>query len=123
MSGGKSKSEQKETNTQVTNTTTTTTSGSAVGTVGDVFQGQTLTVNQYLPDNVLALGNRLIDLASQSAEIAAGAGAKAIESIKQVTEAAKTPDLSIVQGSQKQVYYLLAAGVAVVFAVFVFRSK
>lgn len=117
MSGGKSSSSQAETNTQ------TTTTGNATGTVGDVFQGQTFTINDYLPDNVLALGNRLIDLASQTIDVAAGAGSKAIDSVTKVTEAAKTPDLSIVQGSQKQVYYLIGAGVAVVFAIFVFKGK
>lgn len=117
MSGGKSSSSQSESNSQ------TTTTGTATGTVGDVYQGQTFTINNQLPDNVLALGGRLIDLTSQAIDIAAGTGQRAIDTITQVTEAVKTPDLSIVQGSQKQVYYLIGAGVAVVFAIFVFKGK
>lgn len=114
MSGGKSSSSSEQTSSQTTAT--------ATGTAGDVFQGQTFTINNELPETVVNLFGKLIDLTSQTVEGAGAIGNKAIDTVTQTAQQAAQPDLELVKGYQKQVYYAIAGAVAIFAAIYVFRK-
>lgn len=114
--GGKSSSSSSSSNS------TTTTTGSATGTVGDVFQGESITITENLPDNAVDVFRQLVELAGQAIDVGANAAGAALESNQQLAQAAKQPDLTIIEGYQKQVYYAIGA-VALIAAYLLFRKK
>lgn len=118
MGGGKSSSSTNTTTTQET----TTSSAAATGTVGDVLQGQYVTIQNELPDSVANVFGQLIKLAGQSIDTAAAAGGKAIDATNAYAEKAAQPDLTLVENYQKQVYYIIGAVAAIATAYFIFRK-
>ncbi|MDX1939669.1 MAG: hypothetical protein SFU99_03910 [Saprospiraceae bacterium] len=116
MGGGKSSSSSDSTNV------TTTTTGSATGVVGDVFQGQTVNINQEFPDQIQDVFSQLINLTGQAVNIAAEAGQAALTSSQQSFQTAAQPDVTLVQNYQKQIYYAIAA-VALVGAIAFWRKR
>jgi cell wall-associated NlpC family hydrolase len=116
MNGGKS--ESSTASTQSTETTT----GSATGTVGDVLQGQTINLNNELSDNALDAYKQLAAITQQSLSMANATGSKAADLIAAVTSTAAQPDVSLIAGYQKQIYWILGA-VVVVVALFKWSKK
>lgn len=114
--GGKSSSSTATT----TSNTTTNTSGSATGVVGDVLQGESITINENVPDNVIDIFKQLVALSENTINLAAEAGGKAIDTISSVTTTAAQPDVALVQGYQKQVYYAIGA-IAIVGLIVLFK--
>jgi hypothetical protein len=115
MGGGKSSSDSSS------QTSTQTSTGTATGTVGDVVQGQQITINQDLPDAAVDVFKQLVALSGQAIEIAAVAGGKALDSNAALAQATKAPDVTLAQGYQKQVLY--GIGAIAVVAVVVFLGK
>lgn len=101
--GGKSSSSADSTQTTTTSTATST------GTVGDVVQGQTININQEVPSEVVDIFSQLVDLAKGAGQLAGDFSQQALESNKELAQAAKQPDLTLIQGYQKQVYYAIGA--------------
>lgn len=116
MSGGKSSSSSN------TTTENTTSSATSTGVVGDVLQGQYITVTEELPDAAVDVFKQLVDLVGQSIDVAAAAGEKAIDTTTGFAEKAAQPDLSAITGYQKQVYWIIGA-IAVVGIAFAMRKK
>lgn len=117
MCGGKSKSTSSTASAQ----TTTATTGTATGTVGSVYQGQTVNITDQFPAEAVAVFNKLIDLAGDSLNVAAGAGDAAIKATNTLATSVKQPDVAVVQGYQKQTMYAIAAAVVVAGA-FILRK-
>lgn len=117
MGGGKSSSSSS------TASETTTTTGSATGVVGDVFQGETIAIHQELPDAAVDVFSQLIDLAGQSIGLAGAAGEKAINTASEAAKTAAQPDVALLQGYQKQVYYAIGAVAVVAVVIFLGRKK
>lgn len=116
MGGGKSSSSSN------TTTETTTTTAGATGTVGDVLQGQNITVTDNLPDGAIKVFEQIVDLAELAIDKAGIAGEKAIDTVQESLQQAAQPDVEILKGSQKQI--MVAFGVAgLIAAVFLFRKK
>lgn len=107
--GGKSSSSNSTASTQ----TTTTTTGSATGTVGSVYQGQTVNITDQFPQQAVDVFHELIQLSGQAIDIAAQAGDKALTATNQLATSVKQPDIAVTQGYQKTARYaVIAAGVA-----------
>lgn len=117
--GGKSSSSSSSTSTS----STTTTTGSATGTVGDVFQGETISYSDYFPQDVADAFDKLIGLSEKSIDAALSTGQKAFDVTAQFGEKAASPDLTVVQGYQKQVYYIIGALAVVGLGYAIFRGK
>lgn len=116
MTGGKSSSSSNQ------SSSTSTSTASATGTVGNVVQGQHITINDEFGDNVAHAYEQLLALAGQSIHIAADAGQAALEATNKLATETKQPDLALIQGYQKQVYYAIGA-VAIVGVLFLWRKK
>lgn len=115
MTGGKSAQSSD------TTSTTQTTSATATGTVGQVLQGQDIIINQNLPDGVIAVFKELTGLTGKAIDTAASAGQKALESTNSLAQATKQPDLTLIQGYQKQVYYAIGAA-AIITLLILFKK-
>lgn len=127
--GGKSSSSTSSSSSKVT----TTSSATATANVAPVIQGQTITVNQDLPDAAVDVFKQLVALSGKAVDVAAGAGKTAIEALaanqkaslestQNLAQATKQPDLTVVAGYQKQVYYAIGA-VALVAVYLIVRKK
>lgn len=119
--GGKSSS--KNQSSQETN------SQSASGVVGDVVQGQAVTINQELPDNAVDVFKQLVGLVGQSLDFARDAGEaaldssqNAIEKVSDRTTQATQPDLSLSLASIKNMP-IIAGIVAAVAGIYFWRKK
>lgn len=88
MGGGSSKSSSTQASTQ------TTTSGSATGTVGSVYQGQTVNVTEQIPEALIDLFKGLIDLSTTAVNAGVEAGGAAISSLSDIKTTAISPDTS-----------------------------
>lgn len=108
MNGGKSSS-----STSATNETTTSTATST-GTVGDVVQGQTISITQEFPDQAVEVFKQLVEFATGAGQAAVDVVKKSNETVAAVTGKAAQPDLSVIESSQRTLYYVLGA-VAVAF--------
>lgn len=108
MAGGKSSSSSNSTST------TNTSSATSTGVVGNVLQGQDITVNQELPDQAVEVFKQLVDLNAKTLDIAAAAGNKAIDKVTDTAQQAAQPDVELIQGYQKQVIYAIIGAVATV---------
>lgn len=113
--GGKSSSSSSNASTQ----TTTTTTGSATGTVGDVYQGQTVNITDQFPTEAVQVFKALTDLTGNAINVAAAAGEKALASNQELAKATKQPDISLVEGFQKQTKVAIIAAAVVAVALFV----
>lgn len=119
--GGKSSSSNKS--SQETN------SQSASGVVGDVVQGQSVTINQELPDNAVDVFKQLVGLVGQSLDLVEEAGGAALESsqsaiekVSDRTTQATQPDLSLSLASIKNMP-IIAGLAAVVAGIYFWRKK
>jgi hypothetical protein len=110
--GGKSSSSNATSSAQ----TTTTTSGSATGTVGSVYQGQTVNITDNLPDTAVDVFKELIHLTGNAIDVAAGAGEAALKSNAALTTTIKQPDVALAQGGQKNTQYAITAAAVVASA-------
>lgn len=115
--GGKSSSSNATSSTQ----TSTTTTGSATGTVGSVYQGETVNVTDQFPQEAVTVFKDLIALTGNAIDIAAAAGAKAIDSNATLTTVIKQPDVALAQGGQKNTQYAIIAAAVVGVALFMKR--
>lgn len=116
--GGKSSSS----NDTASNQTTTTTTGSATGTVGSVYQGQTVNVTDQLPQEAVTVFKDLINLTGNAIQIAAEAGGAALKSNADLTTVIKQPDVALAQGGQKNTQYAIIAAAVVGVALFMGRK-
>lgn len=107
MGGGKSSS------SSATSSETNTSSATSTGVVGDVLQGQNITVNQELPDQAVDVFKQLVALNEKTIDLAAAAGNKAIETVTQTAQQAAQPDVTLIKDYQKQVVYAIIGAVVV----------
>jgi hypothetical protein len=73
-------------------TSQTTTSSDASGIVGDVYQGQSITINDRIPDEVASLFSGLVDLTGKAIDSAIASGETAINSVSDVKTTQISPD-------------------------------
>lgn len=118
MGGGKSESSSQANQTSITETASAT----ATGTVGDVVQGTEVTIHNELPDSVVNVFEQLVALSGNAIDTAASAGQKALDATNYLAQTTKQPDVTLIQGYQKQVYYLIGA-VGIVTLLVLFRKK
>lgn len=120
MGGGKSSSSTSS--SQETYTQTTSTSSTATGIVGDLFQGQTISITENLPENAVEVFKSLVALSSGAIDIAAQAGGRALDT----AEKASQPDLSaletVQETSNKQLRYIVI-GAVIISAALLFARK
>lgn len=112
--GGKSSSSNATSSAQ----TTTTTTGSATGTVGSVYQGQTVNITDQLPESAVNVFKELIHLTGNAIDVAAAAGSKALDNNAALTTTIKQPDVALAQGGQKNTQYAIIAAAVVGIALF-----
>ena len=117
MGGGKSSSSS-ESNTQ-----TTTSTATATGVVGDLVQGQLITINEQLPDAAVDVFNQLVNLAGQALQQTSDVTEGAANLVSDAAKTAAQPDVALIQGYQKQVYYIVGAVALAVATIFIFRRK
>lgn len=122
--GGSSKSSSTSTTENTTSTATST------GVVGDVLQGQNITVNDYLSEDVADVFKQLTAIVGQSLDIVSGAG----ELIKETNDSALTqtqefakqaiqPDLTVLSQGQKTLIYAIFAFGAVAGIYFLTKGR
>lgn len=102
--------------------TFSTGTGTATGTVGDVFQGQTITINDAFSDNVSDAFNELIDLSRRVIDVAAGAGQAALVTVAAAAQTASQPDLTTLQSGQDTIKTVALAGIAGIVLYFIMRK-
>ena len=117
--GGKSSSSNSTASTQ----TSTTTTGSATGTVGSVYKGETVNITDQFPKEAVDVFQALINLSGQAIDVAAAAGEKAIDANAQITTVVKQPDVALAQGGQKNTQYGIIAAAIVGAGFLLTRGK
>lgn len=121
--GGKSSSSSSSSTENTTSTATST------GVVGDVLQGQNITVNDYLSEDVSDVFKQLTSLVGQSLELVGGAGdiiadanKEALLNTQEFAKQAVQPDLAVLTQGQKTIGYSILAIAGVIAIYFVFRK-
>lgn len=112
--GGRSSSSSAQTSNQET---TQLTSDGVIA--GDLYQGKTLSIANYFPEEVQSSFEKLIDLTGSAINIAAGAGEKAIESVSIRSEQADNPELA----SLTKFVPVILFGIAATALVLIFRKR
>lgn len=124
MGGGKSSSSSNSTTENTTSTATST------GVIGDVLQGQNITVNDYLSEDVGEVFKQLTALVGQSLDIVTGAGEivsqnteNALKNTQEFAKQAIQPDLTVLSQGQKTLVYAIFAFAGVATLYFLSRKK
>lgn len=119
----KSKSSQKTTST-TTNIQETLQASSDGVVVGDLLQGESISVSNQFPDSVAKAFGQLIELTGQTVDIAAAAGSRAISSgetslaiVAKKSEIETAPELATLT----KLLPTIGLGIAAITLIFIFK--
>lgn len=98
------------------NTENLSSANDAAGTVGDVYQGQEISVIDEYNDNVAETVNLLANIAAEQVEKSQRITENSLNKVIELTEKIKQPEVTLIEKYQKQVYFAIA-GITVVLAI------